>query len=270
MTARLDRFYRTHERVMWDFTAIPWDRIQRHLIRETDLMAIRGAMLIESHNPVYTQVLLNYFRHDQEMAAFTVLWSYEELKHYAVLRAWLEATDLVDVFALEQELEVTRAGDWGETESKFTPVQWFTYTMLQEEITGLFYKRFASRVAEPVLKDILLLVAKDEYRHCQWYLEKAQELLAKDKKLMDQVDEILINFEMPGPTFIREFEEKYAEEMRVAVSPDVTALGEVLNKISKLTGRFHLLKVATSREYMRRLRDDWGFDPKQAISLIRL
>ena len=270
MTPRLDRFYRTHERVMWQFTAIPWDRIQRQLIREADLVALRGAMLIESHNPVYTEVLLNFFRHDHEMAAFTVIWSYEELKHYAVLRSWLEATELVDVFALEQELEVTRAGEWGKVESDFSPVQWFAYTMLQEEITGLFYKRFATRVAEPVLRDILLLVAKDEYRHCQWYLEKAKDLVARDKRLMDQVDEVLLKFEMPGPTFIQQFEQKYVQEMRLATNgPDVIGLGEVLSKVSQLTGKFHLLKLATSREYLRRLQDDWGIDPKQALAALR-
>lgn len=254
---------------MWQYTAIPWDRIQRQLVRETDLVAVRGAMLIESHNPVYTKVLLDYFRYDHEMAAFTVLWSYEELKHYAVLRAWLEASDLVDVFALEQELEVARAGDWGQQQSEYTPLQWFTYTMLQEEITGLFYKKFAARAAEPVLRDILLLVAKDEYRHCQWYLDKAKDLVAGDKKLMEQVDEVLLKFEMPGPSFIQDFEQRYVKEMREATaSPDVVGLSEVLHKVSQLTGKLHLLRLATSREYLRRLQDDWGLDAKTALRAI--
>src|SRR5438552_3081588 len=110
--------------------------------------------------------------------------------------------------------------------------------MLQEEITGLFYKRFAARVAEPVLREILQVIAKDEYRHCQWYLEKAKELLERDRRLMDQVDEALIKFEMPGPGFLRDFEEKYVVEMRQAPgSPDVAGLSEVLNKVSQLTGK---------------------------------
>lgn len=267
-TPHFDRFFRIHEKVMWQFNDLDFSTLQPELLTPEDLGAVRGAMLVESHNPVYTSRILNYFRQDHELTSFVVTWAYEEMKHYAVLRAYLEATGMVNVQELAQELDETRAGLWGEEEMGFTHVQSFTYTTLQEQITGLFYKRFAETTREPLLKSILNLVSKDEYRHCQYYLEKAKMELAEDKHRMDEVDALLLRFQMPGPTFIRDYN-KHSQAMMQVAQMDMSAMKETLDKVTQLTGKFHLLKLATDRSFHRKLKEEWGMDLGQALSAIR-
>lgn len=261
-----DKFFRTSERVMWRFGEIRFDQIQKELITEDDINAVRAAMLVESHNPIYTKVLLDYFAQDHEMAAFVVTWGYEELKHYGVLRTWLEATGLVDQIGLEKELSETRAGPWGDVESQFSVVQSFAYTMLQEEITGLFYRKFMHRTNEPVLKNILKLIMQDEYRHCQWYLSKAREVLLSGRGHVEEVFDLFLRFEMPGPTFIQEYG-KHGQAMLKVAPPDANTFREVMGKIYDLTGKRYFAKLWNSGPYMRKLRDEWGIEPKDIIAL---
>ncbi|MCX6021752.1 MAG: acyl-ACP desaturase [Chloroflexi bacterium] len=261
-------FFRTSERVMWKFSAVPWDKIERDKITEDDINAVRAAMLVESHNPIYSKVLLDYFAQDHEMAAFVVTWAYEELKHYGVLRTWLEATGMVDQVALEKELSEVRAGPWGDIESKFSVVQSFSYTMLQEELTGLFYQKFMHRIKEPVLKHIITLIMRDEYRHCQWYLQKAQQVLASGKGHIEEVYEMFMNFEMPGPTFIEEYG-KHGQAMLKVAPPDANTFRDVMQKIYDLTGRRQFAKLWNSGPYLRKLKSEWGIDPQDIIAVPR-
>lgn len=259
-TPRFDQFFRTHERVMWQLGNIDFGTIQKDKITQDDIGGVRAAMLVESHDPVVTQVLLGMTRYDQEMSAFTITWSYEELKHYAALRTYLEATGLVNREELAEELDQTRRGPWGEEESQFSRAKMFTYTMLQEQATGMFYRNFARHVQEPVLQNILRLVAKDEFRHCQFYLGKAQEELEKDPEVLPQVDEALVNFYMPGPTFIAKYPE-YSPFMRKAANPGARDFKEVLAKAAELVGWKHLAELAANPVHRQTFKNRWGVDP---------
>ncbi len=263
-----DKFFRIHEKVMWQFNDLDYSSIKKELLTPEDIGAIRGAMLVESHNPVYTARILDYFRQDHELTSFVVTWAYEEMKHYAALKTYLEATGMVDAKELLKELDETRAGPWGEEEMNMTRVQSFTYTTLQEQVTGLFYKRFAESTKEPLLKTILNLVSKDEYRHCQFYLEKCKMELKEDKHLMDEVDDMLLRFQMPGPTFIKDYK-KHSQAMLQVANMDVTAMKESLDKVSQVTGKLHLLKLTTNRAFHQKLRDEWGLDLGQALGALR-
>lgn len=267
ITPRFSRFLHTHQEVMQNFNSIPFDEIDRSLITEGDIEAIRGAMLVESHNPIYSRELLDYFSQDHEMAAFITTWSYEEMKHYGILRTYLEVTNLVDLVDLDRELIQTRAGPWGDAESRFTPVQSFAYTMLQEAVTGRFYHGFARNTEELVLKKILTDIGRDEFRHCQWYLEKAKEALGNNPNphVRDEVDEALLGFGMPGPTFIQDYE-RYNAAMRKAAHIGAGDVVAVLKKAGDLVGKPHMLKLATSKEYRDKIMDGWQVDPKVVLS----
>lgn len=262
-----DRFYRTHERVMWDLGSIDFSAIQPELLTDTDIQAVRGVMLVESHNPVYTQFLLDYFRHDHEMAAFVVTWSYEELKHYLALRAYLEACGRVDAADLGAELEQTRAGALERQEKDFTPVQFAAYAMLQEQITGSFYKRFSEAAKEPVLKQLLSTIGKDEYRHCQWYLEKGKQALMQDPRRIGEVVEVLTHFTMPGPTFIQNYSD-YTKAFLRSVKLDTGALRESLSKIEQLTGKLSAITSGTRVTYIRKISEGFGIASKEALNAI--
>lgn len=259
---RFDRFYRTHEKVMWELGALDFKTLRRDLLTPEDIAAVRGAMFVESHNPVYTQRILGYFRghrDEQEMASFVTTWSYEEMKHYLILRQYLETTGLVDQSELEAQLTVVRSGPWGDMEMGFTRAQSFIYTMMQEQFTGIFYKKFAKFTKEPLLQEILRLIGKDEYRHCQYYLDKCQEELAEDKGRIKEVDEIILGFDMPGPTFIPDFlDTVYNPGMKVA-PVDGDTLREASSKLVEVVGKNHLRWLGmTNPSYVRRLHNEFG------------
>lgn len=266
ITPAFHTFFQTHERQMWKMGGIPFDQINRGLLGEDDIVAVRGAMLVESHNPVYTQVLLDYFRNDHEMAAFIVTWSYEELKHYAVLRTYLEATGMVDLGGLERELTETRAGPWGDDESRFTVAQSFAYTMLQEEITGLFYHGFAQRVKEPVLKNTLRTIGQDEFRHCQWYLYKGKESLKHNPGAIEEVYDLLLRFRMPGYSFMAGYD-RYGGAMSRQIPSVVSSGRQVMSKLKDLIGIRHMLQLAAGSRYRSKLSEEWGIDLRKIVGL---
>ncbi len=265
VSPRFDRFFRTHEKVMWEFGALDFGAIEKDKLTQNDVDGVRAAMLVESHNPVYTMRILEYFRADHEMTSFVVTWGYEEMKHYVVLRSYLEACGMVNVPELHQELDVTRAGPWGDKETRFTRMQSFVYTMIQEQVTGRFYRRFADFTKEPVLQNILRLVSKDEYRHCQYYLEKGREELDGDRRRLKEVNEVLLDFEMPGSEFMPNYKRDFDAGMKVAPF-DIGAMRETVDKIGQLTGKLHLLKLAADPAFHRKLRNELGLDLKKVFA----
>lgn len=269
----LDRFYRVSEEVMWQFNKLNYAKFRPDLLTQEDVDACKAAMLVESHNPVYTAGLHEYYRLDHEMTSFVGVWSYEELKHYLGLRTYLEMAaqyrpDLVNVVALHQELDETRAGPWGEDELKWTRPQTFTYTMLQEVVTGIFYKRFKKHTEEPFLQDLLELIGKDEYRHCQFYFEKAKEELKADKNRIHEMNDLLLIFQMPGPSFIKDYGH-HGQAMLKVSNLDVSAMKEVLDKVSNLTGKMNLLRLATDSRFRKKLSEEWHIDMGDVVPTIR-
>lgn len=256
-----DRFFRIHEKVMWQLGGIDFSSVKPELLTDLDIKALRGAMLVESHNPVYTSRILDYYRNDRPMTSFVVTWAYEEMKHYEVLLAYLRATHKLNSGELDDLLEQTRSGPWGDEAMGYTRVQALTYTVLQEQTTGRFYKRFAEVTKEPILQDILRTISGDEYRHCQYYLEKDKQELAKDRdKGLEEVDQILRDFEMPGGTFIPDYYTNVMEPGLQIAPYDIAAARELRDKVAQLTGRMHLLKLANDPVLNARMKE-LGINP---------
>jgi hypothetical protein len=263
-TRLFGRFFSNHERVLWKLGDIPWDRIDRRLVDEPTLAAVRGAMLVESHNPVYASTLLARFRNSFPATNFLAIWTYEEYKHFAGLRAYLEVTEAVPPAELARELAVTRAGEWI-IPDHYTDLMMATYAMVQELITGIFYKNFAMRVQEPVLRTLLSETGKDEYRHCQWYFEFAKALLDADRSRLDEVDTALLEFEMPGVTFVPDYA-RHGQAMLAAANPGPGAFREVFTKISNLVGKMHVLKLAGNATYRKRIQENWGVESRHLFA----
>jgi hypothetical protein len=257
------QFFATHERMLWKLSDLPWDRIDRRALDAPTIAAVRAAMLVESHNPVYASTLLGKFRLDYEMTNFLAVWTYEEFKHFAGLKAYLEATESMSPAALESELAVTRAGEWLIPDN-YTDIMMATYAMVQELVTGIFYKNFARHVREPVLKTLLSQIGKDEYRHCQFYFDYAKRQLDRDRSRLAEIDVALLEFEMPGPSFMPDYD-RHGMAMLTAANPGVGAFREVLAKVSNLVGKLHVLQLASNAAYRARLQENWGLDTRQLL-----
>jgi len=238
------QFFVNHERVVWKLSDIDWDNIDTRLLEDHMVEAVRAAMLVESHNPVYSSVLLTKLRLDFAATDFLAVWTYEEFKHFAGLRAYLEATNSVPGPEMKAELEATRAGEWT-IPNHYTDLMVATYTMMQEHVTGIFYRNFAHHMKEPVLKKLLSYIGKDEFRHHQFYFELAQRLLAKDPSRIAEVDAALLEFQMPGPSFIPNYQ-YHALAMGDVGDLDTGTYQEVLGRVGKLTGEVHMHDLATN------------------------
>lgn len=258
-TPLLDWFARLHDTVALDYSGLDFKEFDKDLVTKEDKDAVRGAMLIESHNPVYTMKILEYYRNDVEMTTFEVIWGEEEVKHFALLYSYLDACG-VDLRELRDQTVETRKGPWGDVETAFTRMQSFTYAMMQEQFTARFYKRFADYTKEPLLQKILRLISKDEYRHCQFYTEKAKQELAQDPgKRIKEVDQLILDFNMPGPTFVKDYDETVYKPGMIVAPVDRAALKESADKIAQVVGKGHLRWLGiTNPSYARRLHDDFG------------
>ena len=60
------------------------------------------------------------------------------------------------------------------------PIQAFAYTLVQEKATQLFYQRFKDVVTEPVLRDLLNRLARDEARHFAFYSALVGEYIQRN------------------------------------------------------------------------------------------
>jgi acyl-[acyl-carrier-protein] desaturase len=258
------RFFVDHERMLWKLSDVAWDQIDSSALDAPTLAAVRGALLVESHNPVYASTLLDRFRHDFPMTNFLAVWTYEEFKHFAGLKAYLEAAEAMAPELLEAELATTRAGEWL-IPDRYTDLMMATYAMLQELITGIFYKNFALQVREPVLRLLLGQIGKDEYRHCQFYFDYAKRVLEADRSRLDEVDTAMLEFEMPGPGFVPDYDD-HAAAMLAAANPGAGAFREVLTKVSNLIGKRHMLRLAGNATYRQRLQQMWGIEPRHLFA----
>jgi hypothetical protein len=91
-----------------------------------------------------------------------------------------------------------------------------------------FYKD-SRRCAEPVLRHILQLVAKDEVRHCQFACELLGDHLHRHPEHIDDVLDEAAHFKHLG--------ELVVPHMPVAEKNDFSAILAINRKIERLTGR---------------------------------
>ncbi len=255
VTPRLDKFIRTHEKVVWSFGQIDYGAIQEGRLSDVEINAVLGTMLVESHNPRFTARLMDYNALDHETTGFLAYWTLEEAKHYMALRTYAEVLarrGRIDSNRLEGILQQTRAGEWGEKETAMTPVQTYLYTTLQEFATNAVYKSFAKRTQEPVLQGMLTLLAKDEMRHCIYYLEKGREIMQQDKPSLDEIEDVLLNFEMPGRGFVPDYD-TYERAIVEVAAPGKTETAGAVGKVREFVGSANALKLLTRPALIRRL-----------------
>jgi acyl-[acyl-carrier-protein] desaturase len=192
----------------WTLADPDWTVIRPELLTEADRSAVRFLTYIEDHIPGYLTWALRSFPVDgseldmttvalhREYFRFFVSWAYDEERHARVLVRYQEVAEMADPRELRLELA-------GEGRKHFDlpyaePLSAFTYTMLQEKATQLFYQQFRSVVREPLLRDLLLRLARDEARHFGFYAHLVEEYLRRDPAAAaPHLKEVLRTFRMP-------------------------------------------------------------------------
>jgi hypothetical protein len=111
------------------------------------------------------------------------------------------------------------------------PIQAFTYTLIQEKATQLFYQRFLSVVTEPVLRQLLRRLARDEARHFAFYAHLVSEYVERDGgRVLPHLKHVIRTFQMPLATTLAGYR-RWALRIADATSYDHTEAYESLARL---------------------------------------
>ncbi|HEX3782759.1 MAG TPA: acyl-ACP desaturase [Pseudonocardiaceae bacterium] len=243
----------------WSLTDLDWSAVRPELLTDADRSVVRFITYIEDHIPGYLSWLLRSFPVDgahapvpqvavhREYFRFFVAWANDEERHASALTRYQEAANINTPEALRLELaeEGRKHFDQPYTEALET----FTYTLLQEKATQLFYQRFRAVVAEPVLRDLLTRLARDEARHFGLYANLVEAYLRRDPRAAaPYLKEVLRTFRMPLADTLPRYR-RWSLEVADAAGYDhteaYTALGRLVDRYANAPGEADLNELLT-------------------------
>lgn len=230
-----------------------WNRFQMSfrsdvdptLLTEGQKEAVVFVTHIENHTPGYIQDYLSRFPvdgfrelrhaiHNRELFHFIVRWGVEEDRHAEALSLYQLSAGISsgpDVLLRELIEECIKPFSIGFSE----PVQVFAYTFLQEKATQLYYQCLARMVQEPVLKKLLLTLAKDESRHFVFFARILDAYLDTfGEKIIALIEEVALSYRMPLYNTLKDYRRRAIRMAREAPGYDrkipVRILAEHLEK----------------------------------------
>jgi len=218
----------TSEMTRWLLdTDIAWDAIQPALaLAQPDLLnRVRDSALIESFFPIFTPRALDLLWDNVTATALFSVQLYESYKHFHVFAQYLETVGYRPICDAEVIALRRRQLHWRPTD----PARLLTRYMMSEHFAAHHFFQDARQASEPVLQQILHLVARDEVRHCQFALELLEEHIEQHPEQVDDVLDEAANFKHIG--------ELVVGEVPVSHRNDFSAILGINRKLQRITGR---------------------------------
>jgi hypothetical protein len=208
---------------------IPWRNIDRTraYARPEILAALRDAALIESYHPVNLSRLLKVMWDDVDAGVVFSLELYEGFKHFHALRCYLEAIEYEPAISNEELVEIRRS----QAEIEVAPseiVERLVEFMLSEHLAHYFFRRLGEQAEDPVLADMLALIAADEVRHAQSASDLIAARIAADATVIPRVLDAALHF--------HHFGEQAIGTVPVAQPGDAVAIQTFARRIERLCG----------------------------------
>lgn len=179
------------EQAAWPLDAtIAWDAIDVALARREEhiLAALHDAALIEGYLPVFAPRLMQLLWDDLDVTAVLSLELYEGLRHYTALKRYLRAVGFEPAVVSEERMIAARERALAEQREPGSPIAELTNFACSELFAAYFFLRLSRETREPVLRQLLEHMARDEFRHAA----AGADLLAKRVRLdPGAADEIL-------------------------------------------------------------------------------
>lgn len=214
MGALADEYFRDLDVRPWNrFSAIPWDDIRVERLTEDQRSALQFITFIEDHLPGYfldyqhrfpldADTDLDDYMHNRELYRFTVKWAQEEDAHAHVLYTYQVRAGLAEPGDLRRRLAEEGRKPFHLEASD--PAGVFTYTLIQEKATQLFYQQLERAIDEPVLKEILRHLIRDEARHFAFFSRMLKAYLSHHgERVLPSVQHVLETFKMPLSATLR-------------------------------------------------------------------
>jgi hypothetical protein len=208
---------------------IHWRNVDRAAAyrRPEVLAALRDAALIESYHPVNLARLLKLMWDDVDAGVVFSLELYEGFKHFHALRTYLEAIEYEPRITDEELVDIRRAqANVGVGESEI--IERLVEFMLSEHLAHYFFRRLGEQSEDPVLADMLALIAADEVRHAQSASDLIAARIAKDSSLIPRVLDAALDF--------HHFGEQAIGTVPVAQPGDAIAIQTFARRIERLCG----------------------------------
>ena len=148
-------------------TSIAWDAIDLAVARDERELhrTLHDAALIEGYLPVYAARLMQLLWNDVDATAVLSMELYEGLKHYTALSRYLDRVGFQRADVSEARLVAARERALAIEYDEAELITHLTNFMCSELFAAYFFLRIARRTNEPVLRDLLGHMSRDEFRH---------------------------------------------------------------------------------------------------------
>lgn len=208
--------------------AIPWDKIDKEkaLAKPHALDLVREACLVESYFAVYTGKMMRLFWYDIEATTIYSIEAFEAYTHFYKLRRYLDEVGYKPV--TDDDIRAVREEDL-HVEYK-DEIRELVNFMGTEHFASNFFSDLAKEIDEPVLRDILPRMAREEVTHAAFATDLLKSRLAADPSIRDQIMEHAANFLHVGKYVMPEL--KNAREDPVSMIQDFGGHIEELTGIS--------------------------------------
>ncbi len=186
--------YETHLRATeenaWPLdTTIAWDAIDLDAARgETELhRALHDAALIEGYLPVYAARLIQLLWDDVDATAVLSMELYEGLRHFTALARYLDRVGFQREDVSAAALVAARERALAIRYDEHPLVAHLTNFMCSELFAAYFFLRISRKTSEPVLRDLLGYMARDEFRHSASAGDVLKKRVDRDPAVATQV-----------------------------------------------------------------------------------
>ncbi|MCZ7432067.1 acyl-ACP desaturase [Streptomyces sp. WMMC1477] len=198
----------------WDVDfSFDWAQADAGRLTEGERSAVQFITIIEDHLPGYFALYEQNFPvddsvdretyiHNRELYHFTVRWAQEEDTHARALARYQLSAGLAERDALWDSLAEEGRKQFQLPHDE--AVQFFTYPLVQEKATQIYYQHLRQAVGDPLLKEILVRLSKDEARHFSFFADMVRLYLERyGDAVVDPIREVIAEFRMPLADTIR-------------------------------------------------------------------
>ena len=210
-------------------TSIAWDAIDLAAAqRERELhQSLHDAALIEGYLPVYAARLMQLLWDDVDATAVLSMELYEGLKHFTALTRYLDRVGFQREEVSEAALVAARARALALRYEEGDLIAHLTNFMCSELFAAYYFLRISRQTEEPVLRELLGYMARDEFRHSASAGDVLKKRVDRDPAVASQVLAAAEHFRHYGSDVVT---------VPVAEENDFEAIMAVNRKIRLLCG----------------------------------
>jgi hypothetical protein len=172
-----------------DTSGVDWAAAAEHPVSDDEIRCLTYMMDIESHTIMYMRDLLNSRAVDDPgISAFLACWAYEESYHGRAFERFLGAvgvpvdpdrvTEIRRATGLRASFDLVATFFVSRLSRHFTAA-YLTWGAINELSTHSGYRILSKRTRNPVLRELLVRIMRDESRHFAFYYSEAEKRLAE-------------------------------------------------------------------------------------------